>query len=645
LEHRAFSLRTLLIGNAVAGAVVLALHLLFPTLIEDFELQLIDSRFEVRQALGLAPVFSSRIAHVNIDNHSKTESGQPIWKKNLYAALIDKIASAQPEAIACDIMFVDWGEQSGNETLVKATISAGNVVSPLLMDTAPDAARVPAALALDANPRLDPGTAPAAGGVLVTPFDALMEQSAGLGFVNLIPDSDGVIRRVRLVMELKGALVPSFFLQAVATQLDYDLEEVDIIDQSRVVLRNFPASGERTQGDLSLPLDGHGNLLVNYAGPLELAVYPQSYSAWNLLSAGAAADFSGKLVFLADTSSQTSQYGDASPTPVASIFPRAYIWSNAANMLLTDAFVTPASYGLTFVIVVLLSVLLVLSAWRLTMLWFSIAVLGMLVMYTGLAFGAFAVVGYLLPVLPVLMPLLVLYLFSSVYRYVQLEHYEGVLEGSLRSYLSPRLMDQIRTNPDILKLGGARKRITVMFSDIVEFTAFSDQADPEEVQEVLETYFADTAAVIFAQDGVIDKYMGDGILAFFENDGEDITSARSAVDCALKMQARARELDAFYRAQNRSPFAIRIGLATGYAKVGNIGPAEKIDYTVIGSVVNLASRLQGVGEPGTIITDEGTRFFIQDDHTVTALGPHDLKGFSKPVEIFSVTVREQAVAS
>ncbi|SVD86462.1 uncharacterized protein METZ01_LOCUS439316, partial [marine metagenome] len=261
-----------------------------------------------------------------------------------------------------------------------------------------------------------------------------------------------------------------------------------------------------------------------------------------------------KLVFLADTSTQASQYGDVSPTPVDSIFPRAYIWSNAANMLLTGALVTLAPYGLTIVIVVLLSALLVLSAWRLATLWFSAAALGILVMYAGLAFGAFAVGGYLLPVLPVLMPLVVLYLFSSVYRYAQLEHYEGVLEGSLQSYLSPRLMAQIRTDPDILKLGGARKRITVLFSDIVEFTAFSDQADPEEVQDVLETYFADAAKAIFSQDGIIDKYMGDGILTFFENDGDNITSAARAVDCALQMQAQAQELDQFYRSQNRSPF-------------------------------------------------------------------------------------------
>ena len=644
MKRHTFSLKTLLIGNAVAGAAMLGLQFLFPGLMQDFELKLIDSRFEARQTLGLAPAFSDHIAHVNIDNYSKTESGQPIWEKQVYAALIEKIALSGPEAIACDIMFVDWAEKSGNEKLVQAAINAGNLVNPFLLNTGPGGTRAPDALGLDANPRLNPGTAPAASGILVTPFDALMEQSAGLGFANMNPDPDGVIRRVPVVMELGGTLVPSFFLQAVATQLDYDLEEIEIIDQSSIVLRNFPAFGKQASGDLVIPLDGRGNLLVNYAGPLELAVYPQSYSAWNLLTADTAADFSGKLVFLADTSSQATEFGDASPTPVASIFPRAYIWSNAANMLLTDKFITPFPYVFAIAAVLLLGTLLVLSAWRLPALWFSAAALGMLLLYVSLSFGVFAIGGYLLPVLPVLVPLLVLYLFSSVYRYVQLEHYEGVLEGSLQSYLSPRLMDQIRANPDILKLGGARKRITVMFSDLVDFTAFSDRADPEEVQDVLETYFADAAKAIFSQDGVIDKYMGDGILAFFENDGDQITSATRAVDCALAMQVRARELNELYRSQNRSSFSIRVGLATGYAKVGNIGPAEKIDYTVIGSVVNLASRLQGVGKPGDVVIDEDTCFFVKDRYPVTDLGPKDLKGFSNPIAVFSVTVGDQPTA-
>ena len=637
MKSTTFSLKTLFAGNALVAAVALAVVLAAPSVLEDFELKLIDSRFDARQSLGMAPSFSDDIVHINIDNFTKTKSGQPIWEKSLYAALIEKIASARPEAIAIDIMFVDWADQKGNDSLIEAAINSGNLISPFLFDEARGAAKAPEAMALDINPALEAGIAPSASGVLATPFAALMEQSAGLGFVNLKPDADGVIRRVPLLVELNGYLAPSFFLQAIATYLDYDLENIEVLSASKVILRDLPLGDDAATQDLAIPLDGQGNLIVNYAGPFEIEVYPNSFSAWNLMTQSANPDFSGSLVFMADTSAQEGQYGDVSPTPVGEMFPRAYIWSNAASMLLTDALIQPVfSNGFVIGAVLILGGLLVLAAWRLDTLWFSASALGIIAVYIGGAFLAFALGGWLVTLLPVLVPLILLYLFSSVYRYSQLERYKGVLEGSLKSYLSPRLMDKIRGNPDILKLGGERKRITVMFSDIVDFTSFSDSADPQEVQEVLEAYFASTTSAIFDHDGVVDKYMGDGILAFFENDGENITSPSRAVTCAVEMQRRAHALDEKNRAQNRRPFAIRIGLATGYAKVGNIGPVEKIDYTVIGSVVNLASRLQGIGEPGTIVIDDDTCFFVRDAQPTEPLGPQTLKGFARPIDAFLV---------
>ena len=129
--------------------------------------------------------------------------------------------------------------------------------------------------------------------------------------------------------------------------------------------------------------------------------------------------------------------------------------------------------------------------------------------------------------------------------------------------------------------------------------------------------------------------MGDGILAFFENSADKVVSASNAVRCAIAMQRKAAELDRFYREQNRFPFAIRVGIATGYAKVGNIGPRNKIDYTVIGSVVNLASRLQSFGQPGDVVIDDETLFFVKNDYQISDLGEQELKGFSDPVKVFT----------
>ena len=153
---------------------------------------------------------------------------------------------------------------------------------------------------------------------------------------------------------------------------------------------------------------------------------------------------------------------------------------------------------------------------------------------------------------------------------------------------------------------------------------------------LLEEYFSVMTSIVFANKGIVDKYMGDGIMAFFENPPDGVTSAQAAIKSAVAMQEKAGELDEKYKVQNRFPFSVYVGIATGYAKVGNIGPPEKVDYTVIGSVVNKASRLDGPGEPGDILMDEDTYFFVKDDYDIEDFGSHELKGFEKPVQIFKL---------
>ena len=104
------------------------------------------------------------------------------------------------------------------------------------------------------------------------------------------------------------------------------------------------------------------------------------------------------------------------------------------------------------------------------------------------------------------------------------------------------------------------------------------------------------------------------------------------------MQKKAEELDTIYKSQNRFPFSIRIGVTTGYAKVGNIGPVEKYDYTIIGSVVNLANRLQALGNSGDIIFEKETLFFVKDDYEFENMGKQNLKGFTDPVEVHRIKI-------
>ena len=256
-------------------------------------------------------------------------------------------------------------------------------------------------------------------------------------------------------------------------------------------------------------------------------------------------------------------------------------------------------------------------------------------LYICINFALFIYNGLQIPMLNVLIPILSASAYLLIYSIYHSQVAMGVLEGSLQSYLSPHLMDKFKNDPELMmKPGGERKRITVLFSDIAGFTSFTDQADPAEVQSVLEEYFSEMTSIVFDHKGIVDKYMGDGIMAFFENPPDGITSAQTAIKVAMNMKEKAAILDKKYQDQKRFPFAIYVGIATGYAKVGNIGPPEKIDYTIIGSVVNLASRLDGPGDPGDILMDEDTYFFVKSDYDIEDFGTHSLKGFEKPVQVY-----------
>ncbi len=374
---------------------------------------------------------------------------------------------------------------------------------------------------------------------------------------------------------------------------------------------------------------------MNYTGQLNSTNYPQSFGAWEVFQLDSPpTKLTKKLVIISDISSTSN---DHSPVPVDNVFPRSYILSNAMNTLLTGAFLQEMPLVYLPIIIGSFTLFLLFICVKLDIFLFGITSLVLLGFYVGSAFVLFIFCGLIIPIFPVIIPITGVYFFSSLYKFANTERVRGILEGSLQSYLPPSLMEKIHANPDeLLKVGGERKRISVLFADVVNFTQFCDKADPEEVQDVLERYFKEMAAIIFSEHGTIDKYIGDAILAFFENPENEVTSASTAIRCAVAMQKKAEELDTIYKSQNRFPFSIRIGVTTGYAKVGNIGPVEKYDYTIIGSVVNLANRLQALGNSGDIIFEKETLFFVKDDYTIENMGKQTLKGFTESIEVCKI---------
>ncbi|MBI2903064.1 MAG: hypothetical protein HYY12_05700 [Candidatus Methylomirabilis oxyfera] len=205
----------------------------------------------------------------------------------------------------------------------------------------------------------------------------------------------------------------------------------------------------------------------------------------------------------------------------------------------------------------------------------------------------------------------------------------------LSSYLAPQVVRAITSGEHTFAMANARKQLTILFADIRGFTAFSDVAEPEEVITFLNTYLSRMTDLVFKYEGTLDKFLGDGMLVFFNDPVPQPDHAKRAVQMAMDMQEKAREISS-EGSVGDSPLSVGIGISTGYVTVGTIGSEHRMEYTVIGTQVNLAARLVNVAEPGQIIISQRTCELVRDLVDVVEVGPLTVKGFQKPVVAYSV---------
>jgi len=207
---------------------------------------------------------------------------------------------------------------------------------------------------------------------------------------------------------------------------------------------------------------------------------------------------------------------------------------------------------------------------------------------------------------------------------------------ALERFLSSAIVEKILASPDQVHLGGENQTATIMFTDIRQFTRMAEQMDPHKVVELLNEYFTEMTDLVFENGGTLDKYMGDGIMALF---GAPITKpddAARAVKTAMEMQRALATLNQDWEARGQRPMQAGIGINTGTVTAGNIGSAKRMDYTVIGDAVNLASRLCGHAAGGQILVSESTFSQLGGSLPARKLEPIRVKGKDSPVEIYEI---------
>ncbi len=219
---------------------------------------------------------------------------------------------------------------------------------------------------------------------------------------------------------------------------------------------------------------------------------------------------------------------------------------------------------------------------------------------------------------------------------------QEVTRRALARFLAPEVVEMIAANPEGIRLGGVNQKVTVLFCDIRGFTSMSETMQPEKVVEILNEYFSRVTDVIFDHGGTLDKYIGDAAMAIFGAPFSKGNDAANAVQAAIAIQSMIQELNRDAADRGHPELKIGVGINTGVVTAGNIGSSKRLDYTVIGDSVNLASRMCGQAAAGQILVTESTFNEVSAQFALLPLPPVMVKGKSQPINIFSVQWKEVA---
>lgn len=610
-------IRPYLTITLIVTALFSLLSLKTPLFIEFLEAKTFDMRFIVRGDREPA----GDIVIVAIDDESLTKVGRWPWSREKVAHLIDSIASAGAKTIGVDILFSEpqvtdtakviselrtlydgteikdkkfegslamREKESDVDGRLAATIGeVGNVILAFALkvptiyeeskkSSLPDYIYDYPFMVVNEGDYHLPIVAEGA----IVPIDRLVERASSIGHVYTQYDRDGAIRWEPLSVQLEDFYYPALGMEVARNYLDLGRDEIELSLGSDVTL-----------GKRFIPTDVSGRALINYLGRTgTFQIYPAVDVMEGKLSKEA---FEGKIVLIGATALGTS---DTHITPFAQL-PGIEKQAAVVENIIHGNFLKKEEYTalLEIAFIVLFGIILLVSLPRLK-------AVGGAVLSAFLLLGYMVLTQYLFVVhkmwIAMLIPsadVLLLYTSITSYRFLTEERRAKDIKRMFSSYVTERVVNELVDHPEMAKLGGHRRDITVLFSDIRGFTTYSEKRNPEEVVSILNEYLTEMTNIIFQWNGTLDKFVGDEIMTFWGAPLEQENHAELAVRCALHMLDRLSELQEGWIAEGKEPLDIGIGINTGDVLVGNIGAeGKKMDYTLIGDNVNLAARVEGL---------------------------------------------------
>jgi adenylate cyclase len=461
------------------------------------------------------------------------------------------------------------------------------------------------------------------------PFGPILDGAAAMGNVSALPDPDGVYRRAALFTRTPEGTVPS--LAVAAAWMAAGKPPISI------------SPDELVFGDRSLPLDGSGNLRMRFRGPTATFRYVPIADLLESLQNMAmgqppVADstvFQDAIVLVGYTA--PGLY-DLKPTPYSAVCPGVEVHATVIDNLLSGNAIYRPSAGVSLASAAVVSLLCAagLIAFR-SMILKSLLGLIVLAAYVALCFGLFSSNTWIEMLYPASSGVASV-LGGTALFYSHANQQRKQIRTAFSQYLSPAVVERLSRHPDQLRLGGEQRIMTAHFSDLQGFTSFSEKLTPEELVHLLNRYLTSMTDVILDSGGTLDKYIGDAVVAFWNAPIPCEDHAARACRAVLQMRKALVELNAHLREEGKPELKPRTGLNTGLMTVGNMGSTRRFDYTMMGSSVNLASRLEGVNKAyGTyIMVSQATLEAAGPGFCFRELDSIRVVGQKTPVRIFEL---------
>jgi adenylate cyclase len=658
--------------TVAAAALVTLAYFAEPAYLELLELKAYDLRISARGAQEP----SGQVVIAAVDEESLERVGRWPWDREVTAKLARRLDALNPKAVGYDISFSYPQSSEAGQELVRLVRAAKSqdlfpisppfvrYVKQRLAATNPDG-RLAKALAGSASPQilgyhfnLDPEAAEreqAAAHTLAraaryigvkqvdgareanlgriprgyrpkTNIPVLAEHADSQAYFNVLPDPDGTVRRYPLVMAFEGK-----HYQPLASAL-FD----------RALPRAMPVLLATRHGMIGAQWDRHvvrtdprGRMLVNYLGPAGTIPH---VPAWKILEGEAPAELFEDRYVLAGVTAPTVY--DLRVTPAGVAYPGLEIHATVLDNMLSQNFIVRPGWAPMFDIAAIwvFALLTLVFLWRMRPLFSAPAFFALAGLFVWINNYFFTVKQFWLGLVYPLLAFLGTYLLLIVYRFMFSDRQKKQIKSAFSKYLDPGVVDQVTEDPGRLALGGEKCVLSILFSDIRDFTSISESLSPDRLVKLLNDYLTEMTDTIMSNKGLLDKYIGDAIMAVYGAPLHYPEHAELACRSALLMKDRLEKLNRAWSGQGAPPLAMGIGINTGEVVAGNMGSHQRFDYTVMGDNVNLASRLEGLTKNYgvSILISAATQAEVAETFWTRTIDLVRVKGKTDAVEIFEL---------